>query len=62
MCDCLGLRHVSHLLNVSVQLLMDLAHAGHLDYHVHDSRMAITRAGIDDMRWKMAVAKSEKAA
>lgn len=59
MSDCLPLRHVANLLNVRVKLLIDLAEAGHLEHHHHDGRMKITHSGVDEMRWRMAIAHDE---
>lgn len=62
MCDCLPLRRVADLLNVRVKLLVELAETGHLEHHQHGSRMKITKAGVDEMRWQIAVAQTKEAA
>jgi hypothetical protein len=56
MCDCLGLCRVAALLNVRVDLLVDLVRGGHVEHHVHDSRITLTPAGVDDLRWRLATA------
>lgn len=59
LCDCLALRRVADLLNVRVQLLLDLVEAGYVDHHRHGARLKITKAGVDELRWRLALAQSD---
>lgn len=56
MCDCVSLRRAADRLNVRPVLLIDLAHAGHLRLHRHRGRVTVPRSGVDDLRWRLAVA------
>jgi excisionase family DNA binding protein len=58
LCDCLPLRRVADLLNVRVQLVVALAEAGHLEHHKHGKGLKITQAGVDELRWRLALASA----